>query len=302
MGYVAVVLTSFLLGLFPTISKPVIASVSPIFYTSICSFAPFFIFTPLSLNSTRKGQSKQLTSSQKSKVFRVVLLSTFVGGILGPIFYFYGLQSTTAADASLLANAEMVFTIVIASIVFRERLNRTGFIAVILVSLGIIVVATNLQFSSSVLDFAAPGHLLILGSSLCWGSDNNIITYISERIDAARFIQYRSSIAGPTLFLISVLSASLPTSGSELLKILVIGLVIFGGSIYFNFLALRWLGAIRSTLIFPISSLFGLAAAYLILHETIGAYQIVSIGVIFAGIYLMTRTGSVRREYSYDLP
>ncbi len=110
---------------------------------------------------------------------------------MGPVVYFFGLQTTAASDASLLANAEMVFTILIASIAFREKLNRTGLLAVILVSIGVVVVTTNLQFSSSLFDFVSPGHLLILASGLCWGFDNNIITYASERIDVVKFIQFR---------------------------------------------------------------------------------------------------------------
>jgi drug/metabolite transporter (DMT)-like permease len=303
LGYVAVVVTSFLLGLFPSVSKPIISTVSPVFFTSICTVTLFLIFTPLSIRASQgRSSGDKTTLGPSRKILAVVLLSTFVGGILGPIFYFYGLRGTSAADASLLANAEMVFTIVIASIAFRERLNRIGLLAVILVSIGIVVVVTNLQFSSTILDFADPGHLLILMSALCWGFDNNIITYASERIDVVRFVQYRSSMAGSVLLLISFLAGAFPPNTSGLLKIVIIGLVIFGGALYTNFLALKWLGAIRSTLIFPISSLFGLAAAFLILHETIGFYQILSVGIIFVGIYLMTRTESVRREYSYDLP
>ncbi len=124
------------------------------------------------------------------------------------------------------------------------------------------MVATNLQFSGSTLDFLAPGHILILMSSLCWGIDNNLITYASERIDVVKFVVYRSSIVGPVLLLLSYLSSTFPPNASELGKIFLIGLVIFGGAMYTNFLALKWLGAIRSTLIFPISSLFGLVAAY----------------------------------------
>ena len=307
MGYATVVITSFLLGLFPTVSKPIISSVSPLFFTAICALAPFAIFTPLSLRNSRKERAKKIQSppipdSRQRRLYGIVLLSSFVGGIVGPLAYFYGLQSTDCSRCFALANAEMVFTIVIASMLFHEKLNRVGLAAVILVSIGVVVVATNLQFSSTALDLTAPGHLLILLSGLCWGLDNNIITYASERIDVVRFIVLRSSIVWPILLISAYLAITFPASPAEVVKIFLIGIVVFGGALYFNFLALKWLGAIRSTLIFPISSLFGLTAAYLLLHETIGFYQIVSIGIIFIGIYLMTRTESVRREFSYDLP
>jgi drug/metabolite transporter (DMT)-like permease len=302
LGYAAILITSFLLGLFPTVSKPIIASTSPLFFTSILAVAPFVIFTPLSITSSRRNKQKTKVDSKGWRIYGIIIISSIVGGIVGPVAYFFGLLSTTASDASLLANAEMVFTIVIATIAFREKLNRTGFIAMILVSIGIVVVTTNLSISNSVLDLVSPGHLLILSSALCWGMDNNIITYASERIDVVKFIMLRSSIAGSVLLTASYIASVFPTNASEIGRIFLVGMLVFGGALYFNFVALKRLGAIRSTLIFPISSIFGLIAAYLVLGESIGIYQIISVGVIFVGIYLMTRTGSVRREASYDLP
>ncbi len=206
-GYLAVVVTSFLLGLFPTVSKPVIATTNPLFFTSICALAPFFVFTPLSITSSRRNKGKIQTPVKGRRIYGIVMISAFVGGIVGPVVYFFGLQTTAASDASLLANAEMVFTIVIASIAFREKLSRTGLLAVILVSIGVVVVTTNLQFSNSLFDFVSPGHLLILMSGLCWGLDNNIITYASERIDVVKFIQLRSSLTGqvPAVAVLSLL-------------------------------------------------------------------------------------------------
>ncbi|HMD13525.1 MAG TPA: DMT family transporter, partial [Bacteroidota bacterium] len=245
-GYLAVLATSFLLGLFPTITKPVIATINPLFFTSISALAPFFVFTPLSISASRRNKGKK-QGVKGRKIYAVILISSFVGGIIGPVLYFFGLQTTAASDASLLANAEMVFTIVIASFVFHEKLNRTGLMAVLLVSIGVVVVTTNLQFSNSTFDFVSPGHIMIILSGLCWGTDNNIITYASERIDVVKFIQLRSSIAGPVLISLAFLTSVFPPNTSELPRIFLIGLVVFGGSMYANFMALKWLGAIRST-------------------------------------------------------
>ena len=137
--------------------------------------------------------------------------------------------------------------------------------------------------------------------------DNNIITYASERIEVVKFIQIRSVVTVPALFLLAYALSAFPTNSapitaSEYLYIFLIGILIFGGALYFNFLALRELGAIRSTLIFPVQSIFGLIAAFLLLKETIGYVQVFSVGIIAVGIYLLTRSGSVRKEASYDLP
>jgi len=306
LGYAAVIVTSLLLGLFPSVSKPIMTTVNPLFFTSIVSLAPIVVFTPLLLTGRRKVQQAKPTTGRR--IYGIVAASSMVGGVIGPIAYFNGPQTTPASDAALLANGEMVFTIVLASFFFREKMNRTGLLAVTLVSIGVIVIASNLSFSRSVLNFTEIGHLLILFSGLCWGLDNNIITSASEKIDVVKFIQIRSTITGPILFFLAFVFSAFPSRSSPPIGIsgyayiFFIGLLVFGGALYFNFLALKELGAIRSTLIFPISSIFGLIAAFILLHESIGVYQIISVGVILLGIYLLTRSESVRKEASYDLP
>ncbi|MFI5422092.1 MAG: DMT family transporter, partial [Nitrososphaerales archaeon] len=179
LGYGSIIMTSFLLGLFPSLSKPVMTTVNPLFFTANVSLAPIVVFTPLLLRNRRKkiDASKPMTR----RIFGIIAISSVVGGILGPIAYFSGLLTAPASDASLLSNGEMVFTIVLATFFFKEKMNRTGITAVLLVSIGVILIATNLSFSGSVLNFTEPGHLLILLSGLFWGLDNNIITYASER-------------------------------------------------------------------------------------------------------------------------
>ena len=304
LGYGSIVVTGLLLGLFPSLSKPVMNIVNPIFFTASVSLAPIVVFTPLLLRGT-----KNRTVSSKPvnrRILAVITLSSLIGGILGPIAYFSGLQTAPASDASLLSNGEMVFTIVLATFFFREKMNRTGLAAVILVSAGVVLIASNLSFSGSVLNFTEPGHLLILLSGLFWGLDNNIITYASERINVLKFLQIRALIVGPSLFLLTFIFSAFPAANAlslwGYLYIFLIGLLVFGGGQFFNFLALREMGAIRSTLIFPISSIFGLIAAFVLLNENIGYYQILSVGIIGLGIYLLTRSGSVRKEATYDLP
>jgi drug/metabolite transporter (DMT)-like permease len=303
LGYASILVTSVLLGVFPSLSKPIMNTINPVFFTANVSLAPILIFTPLFLNSRRK--KKEFSRPVGKRLYGIIAISSTIGGIIGPIAYFAGLKTAPASDASLLANGEMVFTIVLATFFFKEKMNRAGLTAVILVTVGVVVIASNLSFSNSVFNFTETGHLLILFSGLVWGLDNNIITYASERIEVLKFIQIRSVITGPLLFLLAYLLSAFPSASisiSEYLYIFLIGILVFGGALYFNFLALREMGAIRSTLIFPIQSIFGLIAAFILLDEPIGYLQILSVGIILVGIYLLTRSGSVRKEASYDLP
>jgi drug/metabolite transporter (DMT)-like permease len=53
-----------------------------------------------------------------------LLGAILTGGVLGPVLLMYGLERTTAADASLLLNLEAVLTAILAWFVFRENTDR----------------------------------------------------------------------------------------------------------------------------------------------------------------------------------
>jgi drug/metabolite transporter (DMT)-like permease len=195
-----------------------------------------------------------------------------------------------------LANGEMVFTVLIATLFFGERLSRRGFFALFLLGIGIVAVITDLNFSSS-LSFTAPGHILILAATFLWGVDNNVTSAITERVNVARIIQIKSIISGAGLFLIAFLEHGLSVENpSDLIFVFILGVFVFSGSAFLSIQSLKRLGAITTTIVFPITSIFGLIFAYVLLGENITFVQIVSVIIILFGIYLLTRRGSVIRE------
>ena len=216
------------------------------------------------------------------------------GGLVAPFIYFVGLQQTSASDAALLSNGEMVFTVLIATLFFGERLSKKGFFALTLLAFGIITVITDLQFQN--LSFTAPGHILILTATFLWGVDNNVTSAITERVNVARIIQIKALIAGVGLLGIAFLVHQTSSSLTDVLYVFLFGIFVFSGTAYLSIESLKRLGAITTTIIFPISSIFGLIFAYILLHEDITFLQIGSVVIIIFGIYILTRRGSVVRE------
>ncbi len=80
LGYIAVVIASFLLGLFPTVTKPVISSVNPLFFSSIVGVAPFIIFTPVLVSTSRRTpkvkveEQRPLARNTQRAIFGIVLI------------------------------------------------------------------------------------------------------------------------------------------------------------------------------------------------------------------------------------
>jgi len=57
----------------------------------------------------------------------------FVGGAVGPVLLAFGLSHAGAATSSLLLNLELIFTVVVAAILFREHLGNRVLAGTVLV-------------------------------------------------------------------------------------------------------------------------------------------------------------------------
>jgi len=290
LGYFAALGAALLGGLLPSVSKPLLDLVNPLLFTTIVTFGPAILFTPISMQSR---DNKHI----RKQGYAILAASAIAAGLVAPYIYFVGLKESTASDATLLGNGEMIFTVLIATMFFGERLSRKGFLALTLLAFGIVAVITDLQFSATSLDLAAPGHILILAATFLWGVDNNVTSAITERVDVARIIQIKSIISGVGLFAIAFLLHDLVVKSlSDLLYVFIFGIFVFSGTAFLSIQSLKRLGPITTTIVFPITSVFGLIFAYVLLGENITILQIGSVIVILLGIYLLTRPGSVIRE------
>ncbi|HZW55370.1 MAG TPA: DMT family transporter [Nitrososphaerales archaeon] len=290
IGYLTAVGAALASGLMPSVSKPILANVNPLFFTAIVTLAPALWFTPISM---RSRENKRMRRGG----YLILGATAVAGSLVAPYIYFLGVQETAASNAALLANGEMLFTVLIAMMFFGERLSRKGVLALTILAIGIITVITNLQFSTSLEDFIQPGSILILVATLLWGVDNNVTSAITDRVNVARIIQLKALISGAGLLLIAFLAgAATVSSTSELIQVIAFGIILFSGGVFLSIETLKRLGAITTTIVFPINSMSGLVFAFILLGENITLLQICSVVLMLFGIYLLTRKGSVVRE------
>jgi drug/metabolite transporter (DMT)-like permease len=159
-----------------------------------------------------------------------------------------------------------------------------------MVLVGIIIVTTDIPFSSSSIPVINLGNFLVILATVFWAIDNNLSKNITYKVDVARLAQLKSLIGGSILLLIVFLMGiSINIDAAQLLHIFILGSVGFAASLYFFLQSLKRIGTVRTILMFSMSSVFGLIFAILFLKEDIGIYQVGAIAIIISGIYLMTR-------------
>ena len=178
--------------------------------------------------------------------------SIVFGGMLGPVLLLLGLSGLPATGASLLLNAEGVFTALLAWFVFKENFDRRIALGMAAILAGAVIISIP---TGATLGSPLPA-LAILGACLCWGIDNNLTRRIALN-DAAWLAAVKGGVAGPVnLVLAFILGASLPVAG-DVAAAMVVGFFAYGVSLVLFIVAMRFVGTARAGAYFSIAPFFG---------------------------------------------
>lgn len=181
------------------------------------------------------------------------------GGIAGPVLILLGLSHLPASGASLLLNAEGVFTAALAWFVFKENFDRRVAVGMLAIVAGAVVISVpaGLQFGS------IWPSLAILGACLAWGIDNNLTRKIALT-DATWLAAVKGVIAGPVnLTLAFAVGATLPAAGN-IAAALLVGFFAYGVSLVLFITGLRHVGTARAGAYYSIAPFFGALLAVLL--------------------------------------
>jgi len=174
------------------------------------------------------------------------------GGIIGPVLLMFGLTGMPASGASLLLNAESVFTALLAWFVFKENFDRR----IALGMLAIVAGAVVLSVPSGARISGLWPTLAILGACFAWGVDNNLTRKVSLT-DATWIALVKGWVSGiVNLGLAFLLGASMPAL-PDLAGAMIVGLLAYGVSLALFVVGLRHLGTARTGAYFSVAPFFG---------------------------------------------
>ena len=286
LGYLFAILAAVMFGSVSVLAKPLVSTVNPLLLSSLIYLIAAATLTPIA-----QKQSFQNTKKNYLLIFAI----SICGAVIAPALFFIGLTHASASDAALIANGEVFFSILLAMIIFKERLGKIGYVATALILAGMLIVTTDLNFSDFTLQQVHYQDILLILSMLFWGIDNNLSRILTEKIHVAKIVQIKSAIGGTILFVIAVFGFGVPLNiePSEITPILVLGMVGFAASLYFFLQSLKRINTVRTVLIFSMSSIFGLIGASIFLQEQISWYQIVAAVIMIFGVCLMNRKESL---------
>ena len=289
LGYVVAILAAVLAALMHVVPKPLLESnaevmLNPIVLACIIYMINGIFFTPFTKNSTPISKI-----GKKNLLFLILIGCAEMGGL---VMYFFGLKDATAANAAILNSSEIIFAIILAMIFLRERLKRAEWHSFTMIMAGLFVLPIGFDFYYSGMTFSnlVLGDFLVFFAGIFFAIDINISKYVSDRLDSKQITQITSFVAGIlALILILILQIPFEFSFSLMPEIIVSGIFGTGLSTLFFIMALRYIGAVRTTLIYSTSPVFGVIFAFLILYESITMINVISIILVLIGVYSLRK-------------
>ncbi len=218
----------------------------------------------------------KLTKKEFPYVLAMILLD-----IAAPIFLLIGLNSTTAAGASLLNNFEIVATALIARMIFKENISPRLGVGILFVTLSCALLSfediSHLKFSH--------GSLFILLACICWGVENNCTRKISSK-DPMQIVLLKGVFSGSASLVIGLCLGERITALWSIPMVLGIGFVAYGLSIFFYVHAQRLLGAARTSAYYAVAPFIGTLLSLLIFRTLPPHTYFIALGCMVVGAWL----------------
>jgi drug/metabolite transporter (DMT)-like permease len=276
-------LSAALFGISPTLSKAILGEMSPVFLAGL-----LYLGSGIGLGVHQLFRSRQalqdlrrLTVAQRVKLVGAIV----TGGVLAPICLAYGIQRGTAFEVALLLNFETVATTLLAWLFFHEYIGARVWFGKALVLAG----AALVSLAPGPEGALSPSGLLVLGACFLWGLDNNLTRDIDE-LPPSLLAGVKGLAAGAfNVALAACLRHEAPVSGMQVAGTLGIGAVSYGLSLVLFVMALRQIGASRTSTYFAIGPFFGMLAAIAFLGERPATVQWLASVLMAAGAWALFR-------------
>ena len=283
-GYVFILIAAAFTGLIHSLSKPLLSyttpsgmELHPLTLAVIIYLINGVFFTPI------RKYSEPISKMGRPNLILITIIG--LAAVSGLVSYFFGLRQSTAVNASILTNGEIVFSIIISLTIFRERLHKKEFFPFQAIIIRIILLPVGyelVQSKMTLIDWLFVNLLILLSGVFC-------------ALDITQLV----SFVGATFVLCIMVSFHVPfqVDLTQLPTIAVLGLLGTGMAAFLFLTALKLIGTTRTVLLCSTNFAFGVIFAMLFLHESITMINLASIVFASAGIYLLRkRLGSIEEQ------
>lgn len=260
-----------LFGVATPFSKPLLDTLQPNQLAGLLYLGAALLLFPKMLREWKQG-SVPVPRDRRTRL--LLAGAVFFGGVVGPVLLLVGLRAALAASVSMWLNLETVATAVLATLLFREHLNKWTWAG----NAGVLLSGLLLSLDGGWAGLT--GVLCVGGAAVAWGLDNNF-TALIDGITPQASTFWKGLVAGTVNLTIGLVLFPMHP-GAAWLGALALGGLSYGASIALYIGAAQQLGAARSQMLFASAPVFGVLFSVLWLGERLSMMQCMA-GVLLAG-------------------
>ncbi|MCR5764228.1 MAG: DMT family transporter [Treponema sp.] len=238
--------------------------------------------------------AKESPSERLQKKDLPYTIAMVVLDIIAPVFLMTGLELGKAANATLLGNFEIVATAIIARICFKEKVNKSLWLAIFLITLSSIM----LSFEGDDAFSFSLGSVFVICATICWGLENNCTRAISNK-STYQIVTVKGIGSGTGSLIIAILLGESFPALKTISLILLLGFIAYGLSIFTYIRAQKTLGAARTGAFYAIAPFIGSFLSFILLNEKLSAAYPIALMIMIAGTVIVLKN-SLCKQDSYS--
>lgn len=248
------------------------------------------VFVYLFRVAFRKKIKKENKLGKKDIVYVILMVLL---DIAAPILMMFGLNQTSAANASLLNNFEIVITSLIALLFFKEKISPRAWFGICAISISCILLSFN---SVGSLEFSI-GSLYILLATFCWGLENNCTKKISSS-DPLEIVLIKGLCSGSGSLIIGLCIGERVAMENiwSIFVALGVGVIAYGLSIFFYIYAQRFIGAAKTSAYYAVNPFIATILSLIIFLEVPSWIYLIALLIMIFGAILASSDNPIFKK------
>lgn len=296
LGTLLALMTAVVSGFAIPVNKIFVSELDPVIFTAVRAIFIGLVFFVLA--GCSKGSIKKLNKVRWSWLLAIGI----IGGGLGFLLYFSGLELTTSGRAAFLHKTLPIYVSVFAYLFLREKVTRKQNLALIVMLVGVLaLLAARIDPALFWQDPVLGDALVILGT-VCWGIENVISRKALIREESSLVVSFsRMFFGGAFLFgvvlLLGRLDLLLGMSQQQAAGIMISSAFLFA-YILFWYSAIRLINVSKAVLFLLLAPVISTWAGTVWFGEPVPPLQVAGSALILAGAAL---AGRIRSEFSDEV-
>lgn len=273
------ILAALLFGMSSPFSKLLLGKIPPLMLSALLYLGAglgMLVIDYIRTLSKSKHIEAKLAKQELPFIILMIVLD-----IAAPISLMVGLTMTTASNAALLNNFEIVATSVIALVIFKEAISRRLWLSISLITISSVILSIK-DFSS--FSFSM-GSIFVLLACIFWGLENNCTRKLSIK-DPLQVVIIKGIGSGIGALAIAISAQQIVWNASYIVFSVLLGFFAYGMSIFFYISAQRHLGAARTSAYYSVAPFIGVGISFIIFNEPITISFIIASLIMVLGTCL----------------